>query len=313
MSRSREVLWLDSAPLALPSPLRGRIGNFSGRRRGAGGGRQGGRGMPWCTGRSTREGADTAPLGADSLWGWCVRNPAVVKGGGSGQIAALADGCYRGWGSACERPAAGYGVAAVWSGWGRGRDVGARRQVEVGEEGAHEVPDPGWWRRCAAGRHSEARRGKRDRAYDASTPPRSRRGWGRRGGLAREGGSVWGGAAVADNLGAPARARGEDAVVEKQVHRGTGDEGRQLLEEFDGLEEEVGGAVAPHRLGVRRGRARRGGGGGDPERAGGGGDSGRVARGGRDRWGGTQTLACRSKPSRWPARSPRGSRRRASR
>jgi len=35
-------------------------------------------------------------------------------------------------------------------------------------------------------------------------------------------------------------------VVEKQVHRGTGDEGRQLLEEFDGLEEEVGGAVAPH-------------------------------------------------------------------
>jgi len=29
--------------------------------------------------------------------------------------------------------------------------------------------------------------------------------------------------------------------------------------------------------------------------------------------GGTQTLACRSKPSRWPARSPRGSRRRASR
>jgi hypothetical protein len=29
--------------------------------------------------------------------------------------------------------------------------------------------------------------------------------------------------------------------------------------------------------------------------------------------GGTQTLACRSKPSRWPARLPRGSRRRASR
>jgi len=26
----------------------------------------------------------------------------------------------------------------------------------VGEEGAHEVPDPGWWRRCAAGRHSGA-------------------------------------------------------------------------------------------------------------------------------------------------------------
>lgn len=53
-------------------------------------------------------------------------------------------------------------------------------------------------------------------------------------GLAREGGSVWGGAAVADDLGAPARARGEDAVVEKQVHRGTGDEGRKLLEDSMG-------------------------------------------------------------------------------
>jgi len=40
--------------------------------------------MPWCTARSTREGADTAPLGADSLRGWPARNPAVVKGGGSG-------------------------------------------------------------------------------------------------------------------------------------------------------------------------------------------------------------------------------------
>jgi len=37
-------------------------------------------------------------------------------------------------------------------------------------------------------------------------------------------------------------------VVEKQVHRGVGDEGRPLLQEFDGLEEEVRGAVAAYRL-----------------------------------------------------------------
>jgi hypothetical protein len=66
----------------------------------------------------------------------------VVKGGGSG-----ADRGPGGWvlpvsGNACERPAAGYGVAAVWSGWGGAGNVGARRQVEVGEEGAHEVTPP---------------------------------------------------------------------------------------------------------------------------------------------------------------------------
>jgi len=31
----------------------------------------------------------------------------------------------------------------VWSGWGRAGDVGARRQVEVGEEGADEVARAG--------------------------------------------------------------------------------------------------------------------------------------------------------------------------
>src|SRR6266436_3619363 len=106
--------------------------------------------MPWCTARSTREGADTAPLG-DSLRGWPARNPAVVKGGGSGA-------------------------------------------------------DRGPWRLGAAG----------DRAAPVSGLPRVT-GWRRRGragggagdvgvGLAREGGSVWGGAAVADDLGALAPA-----------------------------------------------------------------------------------------------------------
>jgi len=39
-------------------------------------------------------------------------------------------------------------------------------------------------------------------------------------------------------------------VGEEQVHRGAGDEERQLLQEFDGLEEEVRGAIEPHRLDV---------------------------------------------------------------
>jgi hypothetical protein len=42
--------------------------------------------------------------------------------------------------------------------------------------------------------------------------------------------------------------RGEDAVIQKQVHCGARDDGRELLQEFDGLEEEVRRSIAPHRL-----------------------------------------------------------------
>jgi hypothetical protein len=58
-------------------------------------------------------------------------------------------------------------------------------------------------------------------------------------GAGLEGVAVRGRAAVADDLRAPARTRGEDAVIQEQVHRGPGNEGCQLLQEFDGLEEEV--------------------------------------------------------------------------
>jgi hypothetical protein len=34
-------------------------------------------------------------------------------------------------------------------------------------------------------------------------------------------------------------------VIQEQVHRGPGNEGCQLLQEFDGLEEEVRRAIAP--------------------------------------------------------------------
>ena len=67
-------------------------------------------------------------------------------------------------------------------------------------------------------------------------------------GAGLEGVAVRGRAAVGDDLRAPARTRAEDAVIQEQVHRGPGNEGRQLLQEFDGLEEEVRRAIAPDRL-----------------------------------------------------------------
>src|SRR5215831_18041036 len=55
-------------------------------------------------------------------------------------------------------------------------------------------------------------------------------------------------APVADDLRAPARPPGEDAVIQKQVDGWPGNDGRELLQEFDRLEEEVRRAIAPHRL-----------------------------------------------------------------
>ena len=42
--------------------------------------------------------------------------------------------------------------------------------------------------------------------------------------------------------------RGEEAVVQEQVHGGPRDAGRERLQEFDGLEEQVQRAIAPHCL-----------------------------------------------------------------
>jgi len=48
--------------------------------------------------------------------------------------------------------------------------------------------------------------------------------------LARVGGR--GRAAIADGARPPASMRGEDTVIDEQVHRGPGDDGRKLLQEF---------------------------------------------------------------------------------
>jgi len=54
---------------------------------------------------------------------------------------------------------------------------------------------------------------------------------------------------VGDDRVVPARVGGgEDAVVDDEVHFRPRDEGGELFEELDGLEEEVRGAIAPDRL-----------------------------------------------------------------
>jgi hypothetical protein len=42
--------------------------------------------------------------------------------------------------------------------------------------------------------------------------------------------------------------RGEEAVIQEQVYRGVRDDGRELLQEFDGLEEQVRRSIVPQGL-----------------------------------------------------------------
>jgi hypothetical protein len=59
---------------------------------------------------------------------------------------------------------------------------------------------------------------------------------------------VRGRAPVADDVGAPAGMRGENAVIQDQVDRGSGDDRCEFLHELDRLEEQMRGAIAPGRL-----------------------------------------------------------------
>ena len=122
-------------------------------------------------------------------------------------------------------------------------------------------------------------------AHQRRPGPGARGGGGAGAGLELARIAVTGPAAVADGLGAPARMWGEDAVIQDQVDHGAGDDGRELLHELDRLEEEMGSAIAPHRLEFDEDVSV------GPEldavlgERGGGGGSDRVVRGGRDRWG----------------------------
>jgi len=69
-----------------------------------------------------------------------------------------------------------------------------------------------------------------------------------RGGVDLVRGRVGRWAAGADDLPAPAGMWGEDAVIQNQVDRGAGVDGREFFHELDRLEEQMRGAIAPHRL-----------------------------------------------------------------
>ena len=75
--------------------------------------------------------------------------------------------------------------------------------------------------------------------------PRARGAGGAGAGLALGRMEVRGRAAVADDVRARARMRGENAVIHDEVDRGAGDDGRELLQELDRLEEQMRGAIAP--------------------------------------------------------------------
>ena len=52
-------------------------------------------------------------------------------------------------------------------------------------------------------------------------------------------------AAIADNVPAPAGMRGQHAVIDQQIDRRAGRDGRELLQQLHGVEQQVGGAVPP--------------------------------------------------------------------
>ena len=167
-------------------------------------------------------------------------------------------------------------------GWGRAGRLGGPRAAKVGEDGldGEGVLDAGDnAQRAATARASEDIEG--EHAVHQRWPGPGARGDGSAG-AGLEGVAVQGRAAVADDLRAPARTRGEDAVIQEQVHRGPGNEGCRLLQEFDGLEEEVRRAIAPDGLEFDENAPV----GAEADATGGGADSDRAAPGERDCLGG---------------------------
>jgi hypothetical protein len=133
---------------------------------------------------------------------------------------------------------------------GRGRAGRGHRRGELGEDGpqGERVQDGGDDAQAATtagtGKDIEV-----EHAAQQRRPGPDARGAGGAGtGLELARIVVPGRAVVADDLRAPARMWGEDAVIQDQVDHGAGNDGRELFEELDRLEEEMGGAIAPHRL-----------------------------------------------------------------
>ena len=92
--------------------------------------------------------------------------------------------------------------------------------------------------------------------HQGGPSPRARGARGAEAGLAFARMDVRGRAAVADAVRAPARMRGENAVIQNQVDRGARDDGRELLPELDRLEEQTRFAWAAHGFESRWGHQR---------------------------------------------------------
>jgi hypothetical protein len=155
--------------------------------------------MPSSPGLGTRQSADTAPFDSNSCGDGTLGTRTWSRAAGVRQTVALAGRCRRRSGSPLSGLLGeGYGVAAVWASWGGAGGVGTRRQRKVGEDGAHDrrILDGGDDAQPAAttgtGEDIEIERTAHQRR-----PGPGVRGEGRAG-LGREGGGVWGRAAVAD-------------------------------------------------------------------------------------------------------------------
>jgi hypothetical protein len=116
---------------------------------------------------------------------------------------------------------------------GQGRAARGPRAAKVGEDGLDgEGLDGG------DNTHPAATAGTSENIEGEHAVHQRRAGPGARGhgsvGAGLEGVAVRGRAAVADDLRAPARTRGEDAVIQEQVHGGPGNDDRQLLQESMG-------------------------------------------------------------------------------
>ena len=128
--------------------------------------------------------------------------------------------------------------------------VGAWRRSEVGEDGAHNRRglDGGDNAQLAATAGTGQDIKGEHPAHQRRPGPGGRRAAGAGASLRLRTKAVRSRATVADDLGAPARPWSADAVIEKHVHRGAGNEGGERLSEFDGLKQEVRGAIAPDSL-----------------------------------------------------------------
>lgn len=144
------------------------------------------------------------------------------------------------WPARRERSGTEVEVGVHGVGWGAGglglHGVGAKAEVVEDAAGDAGVEDGGDEAEAAAAAGAREDVEAEGAAHEVGP-----------GAVARGAGGVVG-RTVGDDALTPLGAGGKDAVVEEEVDVGAGDEGRELYEQLDGVEEQVGGAVVPRGL-----------------------------------------------------------------